>query len=96
MAFIWFVIWLIANNVGGQEALTMDPVNTWAATLILAFALDLGRHMQAAEEPGPETRAAARAPDALGLDAGLPWAGASLPHVNAPRSRPSWVRRSDG
>lgn len=42
MAFIWFVIWLIANNVGGQEALTMDPVNTWAATLILAFALDLG------------------------------------------------------
>ena len=28
MAFVWFVIWLIANNVGGQEALTMDPVNS--------------------------------------------------------------------
>ena len=42
MAFIWFVIWLIANNVGGQEPLTLHPVNAWAATLILAVALDLG------------------------------------------------------
>jgi hypothetical protein len=42
MTFIWFVIWLIANNVGGHEPLSSDPVNTWLATLILAVALDLG------------------------------------------------------
>jgi hypothetical protein len=42
MTFIWFVIWLIANDVGGDEPLILDPVNAWAATLILAVALDLG------------------------------------------------------
>jgi hypothetical protein len=42
MTFIWFVIWLIANNVGGHEPLVFDPVNAWVATLILAIALDLG------------------------------------------------------
>ena len=42
MTFIWFVIWLIANNVGGQEPLLLDPVNAWTATLILAAALDFG------------------------------------------------------
>jgi hypothetical protein len=42
MTFIWFVIWLIANNVGGPEPLVFDPVNGWVATLILAIALDLG------------------------------------------------------
>jgi hypothetical protein len=42
MAFVWFVIWLIANNVGGHEPLLTDPVNAWAGTLILAIALDLG------------------------------------------------------
>jgi ABC-type Fe3+/spermidine/putrescine transport system ATPase subunit len=41
MTFIWFVIWLIANNVGGHEPLVADPVNAWAGTLILAVALDL-------------------------------------------------------
>jgi hypothetical protein len=41
MTFIWFVIWFIANNVGGSEPLTFDPVNAWAGTLILAVALDL-------------------------------------------------------
>jgi hypothetical protein len=40
---LWFVIWLIANNVGGHEPLVIDPVNGWAATLILAVALDLAR-----------------------------------------------------
>jgi hypothetical protein len=40
---IWFVVWLIANNVGGNEPLTADPVNAWTATLIAAAALDLGR-----------------------------------------------------
>ena len=31
MTFVWFVIWLIANNVGGHEPLEADPVNAWAA-----------------------------------------------------------------
>ncbi|MEX2256871.1 MAG: hypothetical protein WEC34_15640 [Acidimicrobiia bacterium] len=43
MTLIWFVIWLIANTIGGPEPLSMDPVNGWAGTLILAVALDLGR-----------------------------------------------------
>jgi len=42
MTVIWFIVWLIANNVGGHEPLIGDPVNAWAATLILAVALDLG------------------------------------------------------
>jgi hypothetical protein len=42
MTFIWFVVWLIANNVGGHEPLLANPVNAWLATLILAVALDLG------------------------------------------------------
>jgi hypothetical protein len=42
MTFLWFVIWLIANNVGGHEPLILAPVNAWMATLILAIALDLG------------------------------------------------------
>jgi hypothetical protein len=41
MTLIWFVIWLIANNVGGNEPLLLDPVNGWTGTLILALALDL-------------------------------------------------------
>ncbi len=43
MTFIWFVIWLIANEIGGHEPLLLNPVNGWTATLILAVALDLGR-----------------------------------------------------
>ena len=43
MTIVWFVIWLIANNVGGHEALELDPVNAWLATLILAIGLDLNR-----------------------------------------------------
>ncbi len=42
MTFIWFVIWLIANNVGAHEPLEAAPVNAWLGTLILAVALDLG------------------------------------------------------
>ena len=41
MTLIWFVIWLVANNVGGHEPLLLQPVNAWVATLILAVALDL-------------------------------------------------------
>jgi hypothetical protein len=43
MTFVWFVVWFIANNVGGNEPLAADPVNAWAATLIFAVALDLNR-----------------------------------------------------
>lgn len=43
VTLLWFVIWLIANNVGGPEPLIVDPVNGWAATLILVVALDLSR-----------------------------------------------------
>lgn len=43
MTFIWFVIWLIANNVGGNEPLTLDPVNAWTGTLLAGIALDLGK-----------------------------------------------------
>lgn len=42
MTFVWFVIWLVANNLGGGEPLTFDPVNAWTGTLILAIALDFG------------------------------------------------------
>jgi hypothetical protein len=42
MTLIWFVVWLIANNVGSHEPLVLDPVNIWTGTLILAIALDLG------------------------------------------------------
>jgi len=41
MTVIWFVIWLISNNVGGHEPLVLSPVNAWAGALILAVALDL-------------------------------------------------------
>jgi hypothetical protein len=42
MTLIWFIVWLIWNNVGDHEPLLVDPVNWWAGTLILAVALDLG------------------------------------------------------
>ena len=49
MTFVWFVVWLIANNVGGTEPLLLDPVNAWTGTLILAAALDLaGNHARVA------------------------------------------------
>jgi hypothetical protein len=41
VTLIWFIVWLIANNVGGHEPLLFNPINTWTATLILAIALDL-------------------------------------------------------
>jgi hypothetical protein len=43
MTLLWFVIWLISDLIGDNEVLTLDPVNGWAATLILAAALDLSR-----------------------------------------------------
>lgn len=43
MTLVWFVIWLIADNLGDREALLFDPLNAWAWTLLLVVALDLGR-----------------------------------------------------
>jgi hypothetical protein len=42
VTFVWFIVWLIANNVDAHEPLILRPVNAWVATLILAVALDLG------------------------------------------------------
>lgn len=39
MTLLWLIIWFIA----GHEALVLNPVNAWAATLILAIGLDLAR-----------------------------------------------------
>jgi hypothetical protein len=41
MTFVWFVIWLISDLVGGREPLLFDPVNVWTGTLLAAVALDL-------------------------------------------------------
>ena len=43
MTVIWFIIWLIANLIGDREALLFDPLNWWAASLLLAIALDINR-----------------------------------------------------
>jgi len=43
MTLLWFVIWLSSDLIGDNEVLTLDPVNGWAATLILVAALDLSR-----------------------------------------------------
>jgi hypothetical protein len=43
LSLIWFIVWLIANNTGDKEPLLFRPVNIWAATLIVAVALDLNR-----------------------------------------------------
>lgn len=42
MTLLWLATWFIADQIGGHEALLLDPVNAWTATLILAIALDLG------------------------------------------------------
>lgn len=42
MTLIWFVVWVIADHVGGREPLLFNPANAWTATLLLAVALDLG------------------------------------------------------
>ena len=42
MTIVWFVIWFVADHLGGNAPLRLDPVNAWAWTLILAIALDLG------------------------------------------------------
>jgi hypothetical protein len=49
MTLLWLLIWFIA----GHDALTLSPVNAWAATLILAVGLDLAR---SGVVPGPGRR----------------------------------------
>lgn len=43
MSIVWFIVWLIADNVGDNEPLRFDPLNVWTATLILTLALDVNR-----------------------------------------------------
>jgi hypothetical protein len=56
MTIVWFVVWLIANNVGDHETLVFQPVNWWAGTLILALALDINRPqvLPRRNAPGPD------------------------------------------
>jgi hypothetical protein len=49
MTLLWLLIWFVA----GHDALTLSPVNAWAATLILAVGLDLAR---SGVVPGPGSR----------------------------------------
>jgi hypothetical protein len=53
MTIVWFIVWLIANSVGGREPLLFNPVNAWTATLILATALDLAAAHARASQKGP-------------------------------------------
>jgi hypothetical protein len=55
VTFLWFVVWFIANNIGGSAPLQFDPVNFWAGALLLAIAIDLNR-------PRPEFGMAKRKP----------------------------------
>jgi hypothetical protein len=41
MTLVWLLIWFIADLIGDNEPLLLDPVNVWTGTLILAIALDL-------------------------------------------------------
>jgi len=42
MTLIWFVAWLVADQlIGGREPLAFAPVNLWAGLLLAAVALDL-------------------------------------------------------
>jgi hypothetical protein len=43
MTLIWFVVWVVANNIGDHESLLFRPPNVWTAALILALALDVNR-----------------------------------------------------
>jgi predicted amidohydrolase len=57
VTLIWFIVWVIANNVGDHEPLLTDPVNVWTWTLVLAVALDLSRqHAPGFGKPGRAPR----------------------------------------
>ncbi len=57
MTLIWFVVWLISDQVGDRESLAFQPVNWWAGALLLAVALDLVRqHAPTARRPVADER----------------------------------------
>jgi hypothetical protein len=41
MTLLWFFVWLICNIIGDEEALTFDPVNWRAGSLLFVIAVDL-------------------------------------------------------
>lgn len=41
MTIAWLAVWFVANLIGGNEPLELDPVNGWTGTLILAIGIDL-------------------------------------------------------
>jgi hypothetical protein len=41
MTLVWFIVWLISNTIGDNEALTFAPVNFWAGALLFSLAVDL-------------------------------------------------------
>jgi len=43
MTIFWFIVWLISDWIGDRESLVFDPPNVWAATFLLALALDVNR-----------------------------------------------------
>lgn len=43
MTLLWLIVWFVCDRVGDREAIAFDPPNVWAATLLLAAALDLNR-----------------------------------------------------
>jgi hypothetical protein len=43
MTILWFVVWFVCDRVGDRESLLFGPPNVWAATLLLAVALDVNR-----------------------------------------------------
>jgi hypothetical protein len=43
MTLLWLVVWFVSDRIGDREAILFDPPNLWAATLLLAAALDLNR-----------------------------------------------------
>lgn len=59
MTLVWFVVWLIATNVGAHEPLLLDPVNVWAGTLILAVAVDLAGSTAAGRSSSRSSRGSA-------------------------------------
>jgi hypothetical protein len=52
VTLVWFIVWLACNLIGDSEPLTLDPVNGWTGTLLLAVALDLSRqHVMTPAKP---------------------------------------------
>jgi hypothetical protein len=43
MSIVWLVVWFVSDRIGDRESLLFDPPNVWAATLLLAVALDINR-----------------------------------------------------